>query len=623
MSRMLRRSVVMLLLLLVSIPATAEAWRWEGVSRVVAIGDVHGAYEELASILSQAGLIDGQMKWTGGETHLVSMGDLVDRGARSRDVLELFMALQPAAEAAGGKVHVVLGNHDAMQLSGELEYVSAEEFASYTDAEDPARRAAAYQRFLRHGGVADGDAAKADFAARFPPGYFGHQAMFAPDGRYGSWILQRPVAIVINGSLFVHGGVSDDLAVADLTALNARLSEDLAGYASAWAALRDAGVLNEATPFSERPVIAETAAAADPDLATAASRLAAASASPVFTAEGPLWFRGTAWCNENFEIFRVERVLSALNAQRAVLGHTPTEDSLIRSRMDGAVLLIDTGMLEPVYHGRAAALLDQTDALAALYAGESGPVPIQVEPRRVGARPGRLTDRQIEEILSRGEIVSVEEVGEGVTKPKKVKLRQGEIEVEALFKTESTPIDASRRSQKNRLINLSDRWEHEVAAYRLDRLIGLRLVPVSVEREIGSQRGSLQLWIDGLINELKREQESIPASGWCSLSEQWPLMFVFDALIYNEDRTKQNITYSRDDWMLYLIDHSRAFRTSSGRPPDLRKVDLKVSSLLAERLQTLDSANLNTALGGLLERPQIQALLKRRDEILRQASKTP
>ena len=225
--------------------------------------------------------------------------------------------------------------------------------------------------------------------------------------------------------------------------------------------------------------------------------------------------------------------------------------------------------------------------------------------------------------MSRGEIVSVEEVGEGVTKPKKVKIRQGEIEVEALFKTESTPIDASRRSQKNRLINLSDRWEHEVAAYRLDRLIGLRLVPVSVEREIGGQRGSLQLWIDGLINELKREQESIPAAGWCSLSEQWPLMFVFDALIYNEDRTKQNITYSRDDWMLYLIDHSRAFRTSSGRPADLRKVDLKLSELLAARLQTLDSANLNTALGGLLERSQIQALLKRRDEILRQASRTP
>ncbi len=266
---------------------------------------------------------------------------------------------------------------------------------------------------------------------------------------------------------------------------------------------------NEATPFSERPVIAETAAAADPDLAYRRQPAGSSQRFPGVYRRGPTWFRGTAWCNENFEIFRVERVRSALNAQRAVLGHTPTEDSLIRSRMDGAVMLIDTGMLEPVYHGRAAALLDQTDALAALYAGESGPVPIQVEPRRVGARPGRLTDRQIEEILSRGEIVSVEEVGEGVTKPKKVKLRQGEIEVEALFKTESTPIDASRRSQKNRLINLSDRWEHEVAAYRLDRLIGLRMVPVSVEREIGGQRGSLQLWIDGLINELKREQESI------------------------------------------------------------------------------------------------------------------
>lgn len=291
--------------------------------------------------------------------------------------------------------------------------------------------------------------------------------------------------------------------------------------------------------------------------------------------------------------------------------------------MDDAVLMIDTGMLEPVYHGRPAALLDQQGDLAALYTGESGPVPIETEPRRVGPRPARLTDQQIEEILRSGDIVSVEEVGEGVTRPKRVKLRHGEIEIEALFKTESTPIDASRRSQQTRLINLSDRWQHEVAAYRLDRLIGLRLVPVSVEREIGGQRGSLQLWIDGLINELKRGQESIAASGWCALSEQWPLMFVFDALIYNEDRTKQNITYSRDDWMLYLIDHSRAFRTLSGRPKDLRKVDLKLSELLAARLQTLDSANLNTALGGLLERSQIQALLKRRDQILRQASRTP
>ena len=621
MSQMLHRTALALILFVAALSAAADDWRWEGVGRVVAVGDIHGAYDEVTGILRRAGLIDEQLRWTGGDAHLVSMGDLVDRGPRSRSVLELFMALQPAAAQAGGRVHVLLANHEAMQLAGELDYVSAEEFASYADVEDPARRESAYRRFLQRGGLEDGAAARTDFDARFPLGYFGHQAMFEPDGRYGAWILQRPAAIVINGSLFVHGGVSDDLAGGDLAALNARLSGDLAAYASAWSELRDAGVLNESDPFSERPTIAAAATAQDPALAAAVAQLTASSESPVFTAEGPLWFRGTAWCNENFEIFRVDRVLRALGAERAVLGHTPTRDSLIVSRMDGAVLLIDTGMLEPVYHGRPSALLDQNGTLAALYS--ETPQPIEMEARRVGPRPDLLTDEQLEDILRNGEIVSIEDVGQGVTKPRKVKLRRDGVEVQAVFKTESTPIEASRRSQQTRLINLSDRWEHEVAAYRLDRLIGLRMVPVSVEREIGGQRGSMQYWIDGLISELRREQESIPATGWCSLSEQWPLMFLFDALIYNEDRTKQNITYSRDEWMLYLIDHSRAFRTLSGRPKDLRKVDLKLSRLLAARLEALDFGQLNGAMGKLLDKAQIQALLKRRDQILRQASRTP
>jgi hypothetical protein len=93
-------------------------------------------------------------------------------------------------------------------------------------------------------------------------------------------------------------------------------------------------------------------------------------------------------------------------------------------------------------------------------------------------------------------------------------------------------------------------------------------------------------------------------------------MFVFDALIYNEDRTKQNMTYGGDNWMMYLIDASRAFRTNRGRPADIRKVELKLSPLLASRLEALDAESVSVQMRGLLERSQIQALMKRRDEIL-------
>jgi hypothetical protein len=283
--------------------------------------------------------------------------------------------------------------------------------------------------------------------------------------------------------------------------------------------------------------------------------------------------------------------------------------------MDGRVFLIDTGMLSAVYKGRPSALLQQGGELAAVYA-DGAAVPIEPEPRRVGARPARLTDAELEDLLENGEIVDIKDVGQGVTRPQKITIRRGDVEIAGLFKTESTPIEASRRSQQAKLINVSDRWEHEVAAYRLDKMIGLNLVPVTVARTINGQTGSLQFWINGLVSELDREEKKLAASGWCLLSEQWPLMFVFDALIYNEDRTKQNMTYGEDDWMMYLIDASRAFRTNRGRPQDIRKVTLKLSPMLAERLEALDAETLNAQMRGLLERSQIQALLKRRDEIL-------
>jgi len=596
--------------------AAADQWRWTGVERIVAVGDVHGAYEEVFGILRQAGLIDAEGHWTGGNTHLVSMGDLVDRGPGSRDVLDLFIRLQQEAPQAGGAVHVVLGNHEAMHVTGELQYTSAAEFAEFAADETPAQREAGFERYLQRTSHADAEGARKSFDERYPPGYFAHLEAFSPNGPYGQWILQLPVVIEINGTLFVHGGLVDGMTGEEPAAFNARMQSDLRRYVTSWRKLLDGGVVDNTTPFGERASAAAAAAIAHPELADAAAGIAESEQSLVFTAEGPLWYRGTAWCNPNAEILKVNRVLEHFDAERAVLGHTPTPDSLIVERMANEVFLIDTGMLAEVYEGRPSAFIQTPGGIAAAYAGNPGTSDIGPEPRRVGPRPDNLTDDQIEDILANGEIVSIEDVGEGVTKPQKVVLQKDGHEIKAIFKAESTPVDASSRRQADKLINLSDRWQHEVAAYRLDRLIDLDLVPVTVERTINGKDGSLSFWINGLISELERESESVPAEGWCSLREQWPLMFVFDALVYNEDRTKQNMVYGRDDWMMYLIDHSRSFRTHRGRPKDIRNVELTLSPLLAERLEALDYEKLNVALGGLLEKSQIQAILRRRDEIL-------
>jgi len=98
-------------------PAAAEhpsEWEWSGVRRVVAVGDVHGSHYRLVMLLRGAGLVDAKLAWSGGVDHLVLCGDLLDRGPQERPLMDLVRRLQSQAEAAGGHVHVLLGNHEAM-----------------------------------------------------------------------------------------------------------------------------------------------------------------------------------------------------------------------------------------------------------------------------------------------------------------------------------------------------------------------------------------------------------------------------------------------------------------------------------------------------------------------------
>jgi len=132
-----------LLAFLLAVGARAEESQqvaWQGVERVVAFADVHGAYAELTALLRSVGVVDEDLRWTGGRTHLVSLGDLLDRGADSRKVMDLLMRLQGEAASAGGRVHVVLGNHEAMNVLGDLRYVDPGEFAAFAGDEPRGQR---------------------------------------------------------------------------------------------------------------------------------------------------------------------------------------------------------------------------------------------------------------------------------------------------------------------------------------------------------------------------------------------------------------------------------------------------------------------------------------------------
>jgi len=124
-----------------------EDAEWENVERIVAIGDIHGDYDNLVSVLQNAELIDNKLRWIGGKAHLVQNGDIVDRGPESRKAMGLLMKLEDKAEDAGGRVHVLIGNHEVMNVIGILNLVSDEEYAAFRNRDSRKTRAKTFDRF--------------------------------------------------------------------------------------------------------------------------------------------------------------------------------------------------------------------------------------------------------------------------------------------------------------------------------------------------------------------------------------------------------------------------------------------------------------------------------------------
>ena len=589
--------------------------RWSGVDRIVAFGDVHGAYDELIDLLQDAGVIDKDLNWIGGSTHVVSVGDLVDRGAYSRKVLNLLMRLQDEAPATGGYVHVLLGNHEIMNMTGELGDTATEEYAAFADDEPAGVRERARETYIeRLGGTAEA------FNESRPPGFFGHRQAFSTTGHYGKWLLALPFMIVINDTVFVHGGLSPLVAQLGLEGVNETLSHDLLQYLDAWNTLVDAQVLVPEDDLGQRPTIASeriTSWGLDQTLLEAVDQLEAVNESHLFFGTGPIWYRGTALCYAMHDSQTAQAALDRLGAKRVAVGHTPTPDAVMRTRLGDRAILMDTGMLTEVYQGEPSALIIEGDEIRALYGQTGKQLPIEPDPRRVGWRPQALTDDELEEILRTGRIIAAEEVGEGVTRSTRVTIKNDGITIKALFKSEASDLSANPRSALTDRPKETDHYKNEVAAYRIDRLIELDMVPVTVIREYDGKTGSLQFWIDNLVNEIDRNEWGLGGTDWCRLEDQWNLLYVFDALIHNADRTMQNMTYEEPDWMLRLIDHSRSFGTKTGRPPYLKRVELKIADDLRANLAALDYDTLEVELSSLLSSKEIRALLKRRDRMLK------
>lgn len=598
-------TVALALLFLGTAVQADPEYRIAGAQRMVVFGDVHGAYTELLSVLSETGIIDSAQHWRGGDTHLVSLGDLIDRGPDSRKVLDLMMRLEQEAREAGGVVHVILGNHEVMNMVGDLRYVPATEFAAFAGPEDTKLREDAWQRVVAQ----EPAAVRAEFDAAFPAGYFARRQAFSPQGQYGRWLLEKPFLITFDDTAFVHGGLPQMVAQLGLEATNQTLRRQLTEYLQKWQAIETEQHLARPVAFLDRPQALAAAGAEQ-----LAKTLQTMQDEEIFTTKGTIWFRGQALCSPYTEAENLDSALAKLGVARVVEGHTPSPNGRVLSRFDGRVVLLDTGMLRSEYHGFPAAYVFENGKWAVVYADRPGQrLQPEVLPRAVGSRPAGIDDDALETWLQQAEIVGIEDLDTGITKPQRVTLRKDGVELRAVFKPLSTDFGIQDRIKA---MNESDRYEYEVAAYKVDRLLGLDMVPVTVLRSVKNHRGALQFWINDSINVRKMLEQNLQPSGWCDLAPQYNLMNVFDILIHNNDRTQENALFTKD-WALVLIDHTRAFSTQLTNPTLLYRGEVKVPPALAARLATLNEDMLKKELGPYVHPRQISTLLKRRDLLLK------
>jgi hypothetical protein len=226
-----------------------------------------------------------------------------------------------------------------------------------------------------------------------------------------------------------------------------------------------------------------------------------------------------------------------------------------------------------------------------------------------------LTGAAAEEFLRTARIVERTPIGTGVTRPDKLTLTDGTRTHRAIFKNiNEHKLGMQRLEAGGFEFDFRDSWKSEVAAYELDKLLELGLVPPTVERRIGGRTGSLQLWVDGAMTEDERKKRGLEAPAAAAWNAQMHRVRLLHQLTYNTDfRNVRNVLVD-PAFRLYAIDSSRAFRI---QPELMAPGDLvRFSRALLDRLAALDRATIEARLGRWVEKMQVDGLLARRDRIL-------
>ncbi|MDP8916549.1 MAG: metallophosphoesterase [Pseudomonadota bacterium] len=285
--------------------------------RIVAIGDLHGDHRAWRDIAAAAGLVDRAGRWTGGRTIVVQTGDVVDRGPDSLKIIRDLRRLQSEARRTGGKVIALVGNHEAMNITGDLRYVHPGEYAAFRGPRSQAVRERYYSNHRRSIEEAarrqapelTDDQIRAAWEQATPLGMIEHRQAWHPAGEVGAWVIRNPAVVKLGDLLFVHGGLGGAYAALSVEDINRRVAAALSAREQA-----DSAIIN------------------DPN--------------------GPLWYRGLVSGNRivpgkaALSIDQeLTQVLRGHGARAIIIGHTPSLNGIVISHA-GRLVRIDTGISE-------------------------------------------------------------------------------------------------------------------------------------------------------------------------------------------------------------------------------------------------------------------------------------
>lgn len=342
--------------------------------RTVAIGDIHGDFDDFCQLLKHLGLVNELNHWTGKTAKLIQTGDVIDRGPKGREAMDLLMQLQKEAADAGGQVVPLLGNHEIMNLLGDLRYVTPEDYAEFADKHSEQRLKNAYQEYANWYKAHQTSIAalnkspfpgtEEQWMASHPAGFVDYREAFGANGIYGRWLRTHSAVVKQGQALFLHGGISPNSASMTVDEINAQIHKEIGDFDNTVQELVAHKVILPFFNLQEVLVAVQLElhqpgeTAVDSAYHDRLLHLLDLSHWLCMSNDGPLWFRGyDAWSDEEGPP-QIEKILAAYGAEHVVVGHTVQKSNHIRARFGGKVFLIDTGMLTTYWAGGRASALE-------------------------------------------------------------------------------------------------------------------------------------------------------------------------------------------------------------------------------------------------------------------------